>query len=58
MQKIMYLCCVTLYCEDGEALEQVAKRCPVPGYVQGRVGLALSSLVKWKGSLPTAGELE
>ena len=30
-----------LYCEGGEALEQVAQRscgCPVPGSVQGQVG--------------------
>jgi len=30
-----------LYCEDGEALAQVAQRscgCPLPGIVQGQVG--------------------
>jgi len=30
-----------LYCEGGEALEQVAQRscgCPLPGNVQGQVG--------------------
>ena len=33
-----------LYCEGGEALAQVAQRscvCPLPGSVQGQVGLGL-----------------
>ena len=39
-----------LYCESGEVLEQAAQRacgCPIPGGVQGQVGLdgALDSLV-------------
>lgn len=55
MQKIMCPCCVTLHCQGGEALDQVAQRCPVPGYVWDQAGWALSSLVKWKASLPWQG---
>lgn len=54
----MYPYCVTLplYHEGGKALEQVVQKFPVPAYVQ--VGWALSSLIKWKVSLPMAEELE
>ena len=39
-----------LYCEGGEALEQVAQRscaCPIPGSVQGGVGWTTWSSGRW-----------